>query len=71
MWTRRFLRDVIERHGISHPLALRQLVRHLLAHAAGLFSMNRFYNDLKSQGVRIAKDSLHAIGQTHYKKSKE
>ncbi len=54
------LRDVIERHGISHPLALRQLVRHLLAHAAGFFSMNRFYNDLKSQGVRIAKDSLHA-----------
>ena len=54
------LRDVIERHGVSHPLALRQLVRHLLAHAAGLFSMNRFYNDLRSQGVRIAKDSLHA-----------
>jgi len=53
------LRDVIERHGVSHSLALRQLVRHLLAHAAGLFSMNRFYNDLKSQGVRIAKDSLH------------
>lgn len=54
------LRDVIERHGVSHPLALRQLVRHLLAHAAGLFSINRFYNDLKSRGVRIAKDSLHA-----------
>lgn len=54
------LRDVIERHGVSHPLALRQLVRHLLAHAAGFFSTNRFYNDLKSQGVRIAKDSLHA-----------
>jgi len=54
------LRDVIERHGVSHPHALRYLVRHLLAHAAGLFSVNRFYNDLKSQGVRIAKDSLHA-----------
>jgi len=54
------LRDVIERHGISRPLALRQLVRHLLAHAAGRFSVNRFYNDLKSRGVRIAKDSLHA-----------
>ncbi len=54
------LRDVIERHGVSHPLALRQLVRHLLAHAAGLFSINRFYHALKSQGVRIAKDSLHS-----------
>jgi hypothetical protein len=54
------LRDVIERYRISQPLALRRLARHLLAHAAGLFSVNRFFNDLKSQGVRIAKDSLHA-----------
>ncbi len=54
------LRDVIERYGVSQPLALRQLTRHLLASAAGLFSVNRFYNDLKSRGVRISKDSLHA-----------
>ncbi len=54
------LRDVIERHQVSHPLALRQLARHLLAHASGLFSVNRFHNDLRSRGERIAKDSLHA-----------
>lgn len=54
------LRDVIERHEISHPLALRQLTRHLLAHASGLFSVNRLYNDLRSHGERVAKDSLHA-----------
>lgn len=54
------LRDVIERHEISQPVALRYLTRRLLATAAGLFSVNRFYNDLKSQGVRIAKDSVHA-----------
>lgn len=54
------LRDIIERHEVSHPLALRHLSRHLLAHAAGLFSVNRFYNDLRSRGVRVAKDSLHA-----------
>lgn len=53
------LRDVIERYGVSHPVALGQLTRHLLGHAAGLFSVNRFYNDLKSRGVRVAKDSLH------------
>lgn len=54
------LRDVIERYGVSQPLALRQIVRRLLAHAAGLFSVNRFYNELKSLGVRIAKDTVHA-----------
>ncbi|MBW1998888.1 MAG: ATP-binding protein, partial [Deltaproteobacteria bacterium] len=52
------LRDVIERHGISQPVALRHMTRHLLANAAGLFSVNRFYNDLKSRGLRISKDSL-------------
>jgi len=54
------LRDVIERYEVSHPLALRQLTRQLLAHAAGPFTVNRFYNDLKSRGVRIGKDALHA-----------
>lgn len=54
------LRDVIERHGISQPVALRQMTRHLLAHAAGPFSVNRFHNDLKSRGFRVSKDSLHA-----------
>ncbi|MCX8033417.1 MAG: ATP-binding protein [Thermoleophilia bacterium] len=53
------LRDVIERYEVSHPVALRQLTRHLLGHAARLFSVNRFYNDLRSRGVRVAKDSLH------------
>jgi predicted AAA+ superfamily ATPase len=53
------LRDVIERHSISHPTALRWLVRQLLANAAGTFSVNKYYGDLRSQGIPIAKDSLH------------
>lgn len=53
------LRDVIERHAVSQPLALRWLVRQLLANAACCFSINKFHADLKSQGVAIGKDSLH------------
>ena len=53
------LRDVIERHGVSHPIALRWMIHHLLANAAGSFSINKFYNDLRSQGIPIAKDTLH------------
>lgn len=54
------LRDVIERYAVAHPVALRHLTRHLLAHAAGPFSVHRFYNHLKSQGLPVAKDTLHA-----------
>lgn len=53
------LRDVIERHEVSHPVALRWMVRHLLNNAAGSFSVNKFYGDLRSQGIPVAKDTLH------------
>lgn len=35
------------------------MIHHLLANAAGSFSINKFYNDLRSQGIPIAKDTLH------------
>ncbi len=53
------LRDVVERHAVSQPLVLRWMVRQLLGNAAGLFSVNKFYKDLKSQGLAAAKDTLH------------
>jgi predicted AAA+ superfamily ATPase len=55
------LRDVIERHGISNPVALRWLQRHLLGNAAAPFSIQKFHNALKSQGLPVSKDSLHAF----------
>jgi hypothetical protein len=36
------------------------MVRHLLGNAAGTFSIQRFYGDLRSQGIPVAKDTLHA-----------
>jgi len=53
------LRDVIERHAVSHPVALRWMVRQLLGNAAGAFSVNKFHGDLKSQGIAVGKDTLH------------
>jgi len=55
------LRDVIERHGISNPVALRWLHRHLLDSPCAPFSIQKFHNALKSQGLPVAKDSLHAF----------
>jgi uncharacterized protein len=53
------LRDVMERYHISSITMLRWLVRHLLGNAAGLFSVEKFYAALRSQGIRTSKNSLH------------
>ena len=54
------LRDVIDRHGVTNPLALRWLQRQLLANPGGGFSVKKQYDTLRSQGVRVGKDTLHA-----------
>ncbi|MBC7230290.1 MAG: hypothetical protein H5T74_07865 [Actinobacteria bacterium] len=46
--------------GGSNTLALRYFVRQLLGNPAGSFSINKFDNDLKTQGIPVAKDTLHA-----------
>ncbi|MBM4047508.1 MAG: ATP-binding protein [Planctomycetes bacterium] len=55
------LRDVVERYGITQVAALRWLVRQCLRNPAGSFSVHRFSLDLRSQGLGIAKDALHAL----------
>ena len=55
------LRDVVERHDVRNVAGLRWLVRHLLGNAGGLFSMEKFRAALKSQGIPIAKDTLHQL----------
>ena len=54
------LRDLIERHAISNAVALRRFVRQLMNSPAGSFSVHKIYDDLKSQGLSISKDSLYA-----------
>jgi predicted AAA+ superfamily ATPase len=53
------LRDVVERHNVSQPTVLRWMMRHLLANAAGSFSIRKFYGDIRSQGFSVSKDTLH------------
>lgn len=55
------LRDVIERHNVSQPVALRALVRQLLGQPAGRFSVHKLHADLRSQGFAIGKDSVHGL----------
>lgn len=53
------LRDIIERHNATNVVALRALQRHLLANPGSPFTVQKFYNALRSQGVAVGKDTLH------------
>ncbi len=55
------LRDVVERHAVSNVAGLRWMVRQLLGNAAGLFSVEKFYAALKSQGLSISKNTVHQL----------
>ena len=53
------LRDLVERFRISNTIPLRYLIRHLINSNANLFSVHKFYNDLKSQSISCSKTTLH------------
>ena len=53
------LRDVIERHSVTNLTALRWMQRHLLGNPASSFSIQKFHDTLKSQGMTVGKNTLH------------
>lgn len=55
------LRDVIERHNVSNPTALRALQLQLLGNPAGAFSITKTWNDIRSRGIAVGKDSMYAF----------
>jgi len=55
------LKDLVERHQISNTTPLRYLSRHLFNSTSCLFSINKFFNSLKSQGIACSKNALHSF----------
>jgi predicted AAA+ superfamily ATPase len=55
------MRDVVERHRVTNVVGLRWLVRQLLGSAGAMFSAEKFFAALKSQGVSISKDTVHQL----------
>lgn len=51
-------RDVVERFELTQVTALRWLVRQCLRNPAGSFSVHRMTQDLKSQGLGVARDAV-------------
>jgi predicted AAA+ superfamily ATPase len=52
------LRDVVERHGATSLAVLRHLVRALFAANAKGFSISKLHGALRSQGVKVGKQTL-------------
>jgi predicted AAA+ superfamily ATPase len=51
-------RDLIERYGVKNLTLLKFMIKYLFSNPATLFSFNKFYNELKSSGFKLSKDTL-------------
>lgn len=52
-------RDIIERHEVKQPSLIKYMILSMIQNAARPFSINKFYNDVRSQGYQTSKDILY------------
>lgn len=52
-------KDVIERHNVQNPSVIKYMILSMIHNAGKLFSVNKFYQDVKSQGYQTSRNSLH------------
>ena len=54
-----FYRDLVERYGVGNPHLMRLLLRQCLGYPASLLSIHKRYQDFRSQGQALSKDTLY------------
>lgn len=52
-------KDLIERYQITNLYLIKYLIKFLLSNSANLISISKIYNDIKSQAVKVSKNSLY------------
>ena len=52
-------RDIVERHKITNLALIRYMIRTLTKNVGCGFSVNKLFNDLKSQGFAVSKTTIH------------
>ena len=52
-------RDLTERFSLKNPPLIKYLLKHLLQNIANPLSVHKVYNDLRSQGFRVAKNTVY------------
>ncbi len=54
-------RDLMERFDLGDASLVKYLIKRLIASFTKEFSVNRIYNDFKSRGIKIGKDSIYRL----------
>lgn len=62
------LRDVVEKHNVKNLEAARRILSRLLAAYTREFSISRWYNELRSMGMRISRDTVYEY-VSHFEQS--
>jgi len=52
-------RDLTERYGVRNPQLLKYLMKYSLTNLANPLSVNKTFNDLKSQGYKVSKNTIY------------
>ena len=52
-------RDIIERFGVSNTFLLKRLVKFCLTNISTFVSLNKLYNDFKSEGLKISRNTVY------------
>ena len=52
-------RDIIERFGVSNTFLLRRLVKFCFTNISTLVSLNKLYNDFKSEGLKLSRNTVY------------
>jgi predicted AAA+ superfamily ATPase len=53
-------RDLVERYRIPQAVMLKYFCKRIVSAGGGEFSVHKIYNELKSQGYQVSKDTLYA-----------
>ena len=52
-------KDILERYNVQNVYLIKSLIKFLFSNVSCLISINKIYNDFKSQGYTLSKDILH------------
>jgi len=52
-------KDIVEKYGVSNIYLMKYLIRFLFSNSGNLISINKVYNEMKSLGLNISRNSIY------------
>lgn len=54
-------KDIAERNSISNTQLLKQFIKRIISNSGKEFTLNKIYNNLKSDGFKVSKDTVYSL----------